>query len=161
MQRLIGHLHTASSETAQLKAGEPLFAQVPVESGTFAIRSPDGSAHVPVIEKTKDRSTIRFERTSQPGFYKLEGAVSKDRSFAVNADRLESDPARLPSAEIEALSKKIGADLVLNADALRDSIASTQFGRELWRPLLLVLLIFLFAEIALQQRFNPRAPARK
>ena len=79
----------------------------------------------------------------------------------MNADRLESDPARLPSAEIESLSKKIGADLVLNADALRDSIASTQFGRELWRPLLLVLLVFLFAEIALQQRFNPRAPARK
>ena len=161
MQRLVGHLHTASSETAPLKAGEPLFAQVPIEAGTFAIRSPDGSAHAPVIEKTKDRSIIRFEKTSQPGFYKLEGAGSKDRSFAVNADRLESNPARLPSAEIESLSKKIGADLVLNADALRDSIASTQFGRELWHPLLLVLLVFLFAEIALQQRFNPRAPARK
>ncbi len=161
MQRLVGHLHAASSETAQLKAGEPLFAQVPIEAGTFAIRSPDGSAHAPVIEKTKDRSIIRFEKTSQPGFYKLEGAGSKDRSFAVNADRLESDPARLPSSEIESLSKKIGADLVVNADALRESIASTQFGRELWRPLLLVLLVFLFAEIALQQRFNPRAPARK
>jgi hypothetical protein len=161
MQRLIGHLHAVSNETAKLKAGEPIFAQVPVETVAPAIRSPDGSAHAPVIEKTKDCWTIRFEKTLQPGFYTLERVGSNARSFAVNADRLESDPARLATAEIESLSKKIGADLVRNMDDLIDSIASTQKGRELWRPLLLVLLVFLFAEIALQQRFNPRASAPK
>lgn len=161
MQRLVGHLYAASSDTGQIKAGEPILAQLAVEVSELTVQSPDGSAHLPAIEKTKDHSTIRFEKTSQPGFYKLEGAGPNNRLFAVNADRLESDPARLGSAEIESLSKKIGADLVVDADALGNSIASTQIGRELWRPILFLLLLFLFAEILLQQRFNPRVPDRK
>jgi hypothetical protein len=161
MQRLVGHLYAASSDTGQIKAGEPILAQLAVEVSELTVQSPDGSAHLPAIEKTKDHSTIRFQKTSQPGFYKLEGAGPNNRLFAVNADRLESDPARLASAEIESLSKKIGADLVVDADALGNSIASTQIGRELWRPLLFLLLLFLFAEILLQQRFNPRVPDRK
>ena len=161
MQRLIGHLATGANVPAQLKVGEAVIAQLTGGSSAIVLRSPEGVSRTPELEKVGDRTLIRFEQTQQPGFYRLSGSASGDQCFAVNADRMESNPTRLGSDEIESLSKSIGATLVSNAGGLSDSLASTHSGREVWNLVLWVILFCLFAEIGLQQRFTPKAARSK
>ena len=161
MQRLIGHLATGANVPAQLKVGEAVLAQLTGGSAAIVLRSPEGVSRTPELEKVGDRTFIRFEQTQQPGFYRLSGSASGDECFAVNADRMESNPTRLGSDEIESLSKSIDATLVSNAGGLSDSLASTHSGREVWNLVLWVILFCLFAEIGLQQRFTPKAARSK
>ena len=161
MQRIIGHLVTGANAPSQLKVGEPFLTQLTGESANIGIQSPDGTSRVPDVEKVGERTLVRFEQTRLPGVYRLSGTDSGDQFFAVNADRMESNPARLGSAEIKSLSKSIGATLVSNAGGLSDSLTATHSGREVWDFILWVILFFLFAEIGLQQRFNPKAASSK
>lgn len=157
MQRLIGHLATGANASSQLKVGEPVLAQLTGGSTNFVLQSPDGATRTPALEKVGDRTLIRFEQTQHPGFYRLSGSASGDQCFAVNADRIESNPTRLGSHDIELLSKSIGATLVSNPGGLSDSLATMHSGREVWDLVLWVILFCLFAEIGLQQRFTPKA----
>jgi hypothetical protein len=59
------------------------------------------------------------------------------------------------------LTESLGATVALNASALSDSLATSSAGREVWEVILCVILVLLFAEIGLQQRFNQRAPSSK
>jgi hypothetical protein len=161
MQRLIGHLSTGLNEPAQLKVGDAVVAQLTGGSTAITLQSSDGTSRTPELEKVGERTLVRFEQTRQPGFYRLSGSASGDQCFAINADRMESPTTRLGSHEIESLSKSIGATLVSNADRLADSLAASHLGREVWNVVLWMILFCLFAEIGLQQRFNPKATRSK
>lgn len=161
MQRIIGHLATGANAPAQLKVGDQILAQLTGGDNAVRVQSPDGSARAAELQIIGERTFVRYDQTQQPGFYRLTGTASADQCFAVNADRMESNPSRLGSDEIESLSKSIGATLASKAGGLSDSLADSNSGREVWDLFLWIVLFFLFAEIGLQQRFTPKAASSK
>jgi hypothetical protein len=161
MQRLIGHLAIGAQASTQLEVGSPILACFTGSNAPSGIQSPDGTLRALAIEKVDGRTHVHFEQTQQPGFYRMTCPDGTSQCFAINADRAESNPARVGSKELESLTESLGATVALNASALSDSLATSSAGREVWEVILCVILVLLFAEIGLQQRFNQRAPSSK
>ncbi|WP_162006786.1 BatA domain-containing protein [Roseimaritima sediminicola] len=93
------------------------------------------------------------------GVYTLAGRVQESAApdqvvyVAAAATAAESQLVRLSDTEIARVADQLGATVspsvqeYLNADSLR------RYGREIWRPLLGLLLVFMLLEVFLQQRF--------
>ena len=71
----------------------------------------------------------------------------------VNAERTESDLTKMTGAEIKALAKTHGLQVVRSAAEFKALDKAQRYGREIWQPILLILLVLLFAELILQQHF--------
>ena len=87
-----------------------------------------------------------------PGLYRQsaeEQAAATPSQFAVQANASESDPTLLSEAELQELSEALGATLVKDSQEYERSASLKANGREIWRWLLIGLLVLLFAEILL------------
>jgi hypothetical protein len=91
-----------------------------------------------------------------PGFYEVGLPDGGVQLFAVNLPREESNPEKLAEAEVAALASGAGATLANDPSALRAATEERTEGREVWRPLLWITLLFLFLEPLIQQRFSQR-----
>jgi hypothetical protein len=155
VQRLCVYLASTVFPPRNLAVGGQIVAFLPAASvGKKAlITGPDGiPAEVPVAKKG-ERGVIEFGPVSTPGLYTLVPPGGAPVHYVVNADRRESDLARLSAAEIAEFAKVHGVPVVRSATEYRDLEQSQRFGRELWKWLLLGLLAFIFLELMLQQRF--------
>jgi hypothetical protein len=88
---------------------------------------------------------------SHPGFYAIDNAiespiyVSAQSPFAESNLTLESQP------DLQALADQFGAQLVSSIEEYEE--LGESMGREIWRWVLSLLLILLFAELLLQRQF--------
>ncbi|HYR57799.1 MAG TPA: hypothetical protein VEO95_04180, partial [Chthoniobacteraceae bacterium] len=81
--------------------------------------------------------------------------------YVVNASRRESDLAKLTDKEIADFAREHGVALVSSGGEFKQLDHTRRFGMEFWRPLLWALLILIFAELWLQQKFGTvRQPTR-
>jgi hypothetical protein len=71
----------------------------------------------------------------------------------VNADRRESDLAKLEPREIADLAKAHDVALVGSAAEYRQLEQKRRFGTELWKSLLWTMFVFMAAEMVLEQLF--------
>ena len=71
----------------------------------------------------------------------------------MNADRRESDLARLNDTEIAEFAKAHSIAVVNSAAEFREQEHRQRFGQELWKPLLFALLALIFLELILQRMF--------
>jgi Aerotolerance regulator N-terminal/von Willebrand factor type A domain len=108
--------------------------------------------------KASTRPTINFPPLRWPGVYRIgspQGSTQPESSpilCAVAVPREESDPNLLSDSQLEQLSKQLGASVVRSADNYRAVQQIRRDGKEIWRPLLILLVVFLFAEILLARR---------
>ncbi|MEM7559924.1 MAG: hypothetical protein AAF394_12460, partial [Planctomycetota bacterium] len=87
-----------------------------------------------------------------PGLYRQsaeEQVAVTPSQFAVQPFSAESDPALLSEAELKELSESLGATLVKDSLEYERGASLRANGREIWRWLLIGLLVLLFAEILL------------
>ncbi|MCX6878171.1 MAG: BatA domain-containing protein [Verrucomicrobia bacterium] len=156
LQRLCVSLASNVYPPRNLRVGEPLVGFLPAATaGTKALLTlPDTSTvEVPVVNQGT-RGVVEYPQTRRPGLYTLLPAAGEAPvHFVVNADRAESDPERLTDAEIHALAKAHGLQLVGSAAEFKALDKVQRYGRELWQWALLVLLGLLFGELLLQQKF--------
>lgn len=112
------------------------------DDGTRQLLTADGSFHAP----------------AEPGVYRLLQGDSVVAAFAVNPATAESDLERLDRRALQA--RLPGWDLHATSDAAawRRAAFRERLGRELWRPLLLALLLVLLVEtvVAAAGRTRPR-----
>jgi hypothetical protein len=71
----------------------------------------------------------------------------------VNTSRTESDLKLLDEKEFADLAKIMQAKAVSSAEQYLQLDKQRRFGREIWKPLLAAVLVLLFLEVLLQQRF--------
>lgn len=92
-----------------------------------------------------------------PGIYRVK---SPDGSFAVNGQVFlaagvpasESDTKLMTQEQLKQLASSIGATTEDSADSFQAMQQVRRDGKEIWRPLVMVLLVFLFGEIFLARR---------
>jgi hypothetical protein len=158
MQRLAVYAGSAMLPPHNVATGAPLTALLPSElaGGQVSVRSPDGAIQTVQVRAGKPFASAEFARTRLPGFYEVGLPDGGVQLFAVNLPREESNPEKLAEAEVAALASGAGATLANDPSALRAATEERTEGREVWRPLLWITLLFLFLEPLIQQRFSQR-----
>jgi hypothetical protein len=155
MQRLVIYLASTVFPPRNLEVSKPLVAFLPGgDAGKKAsLLLPDGTTReVPVVKKG-ERGVVEFARTQQPGLYTLNAPSGTATHFVVNTSRRESDLQELTDAEIADFAKSHRVAVVHSGAEYKQLDRSRRYGSEFWRPLLGLLLVLIFAELFLQQRF--------
>ena len=154
IQRMVTYLASTSLPPRNLMAGAPLIAHYPVENvGRDAtLVDPAGKRHKLAVSKREGKAVVEHRATQRPGTYLLSGPDNQPRHFVVTTSRVESDLTQVPVAEREKIAKAMGADLVSNVDDYRQLDHTRRHGREIWKLLFVLLLLFLFGEMILRQR---------
>lgn len=162
LQRLSIYLASTVFPPRNLDVSKPLVAFLPAADGgkNAALTLPDGTTReVPVLKKAA-RGVVEFGQTQQPGLYTLTAPSGSLTHFVVNTSRRESDLQKLTPAEIADFASTHQVALVRSGAEYKQLDRTRRFGSEFWRPLLGLLLAFLFLELFLQQRFaRVRRPA--
>lgn len=106
-----------------------------------------------------DRLFLRFDRTSDPGFYRIAGADLSEW-FAVNAARAESDLRALDASEAAERLSIPGSNVVPSGRRIERPVLEARYGRELWWQILALALLVAFVELALSRSGRPVLPDR-
>ncbi|MEM8910181.1 MAG: BatA domain-containing protein [Planctomycetota bacterium] len=155
MQQLI--LHLAGSVTpSTLLPGETIQLDMDPDhvwnaGEQWTVTDPSGQRRN--VAKTLGDSTIQFADTFTSGIYQF---AIKDhrRRRAVEAPASESNLARIPTPSIIKMAETMEARLVTSNDELTAAMAADRYGREIWRPLMLALLVIVLMELFWQQRVS-------
>lgn len=156
IQGLTVHLASSINPPRNLAVGQHLLAFAAAEAvGRWAVvTDPAGEAHrVQIAARAGGGGLVDFIGTAQPGLYRLETSAGEMIHYAVAAPAAESDLNLLSDAELDALAKELGATVVDSWQAWRDRDQQRRHGRELWPPLVWLVLALLFGELWLQARF--------
>ena len=165
VQRLCVHLASTVNPPRNLEVGRALISFLPVEAAgkKALLTGPDGtSVEMPVVKKD-ERGVVETVPLYQPGLYTLQPPGGQPIHYVVNADRRESDLARLNDTEIAEFAKVHSVAVVHTAAEFRETEHRQRFGQELWKWALLGLLVLIFLELILQRMFASLrgAPAAK
>ena len=155
VQRLCVHLASTVFPPRNLDVGQELVSFLPVAAAgkKALITGPDGiTVEAPIVKKD-ERGVVEFGPLYLPGLYSLVPPGGDPIHYVVNADRKESDPARLSDAEIAEFAKVHDVPVVRSASEFRDLEHRQRFGHELWKWLLATLLALIFLELFLEHRF--------
>jgi hypothetical protein len=114
-------------------------AEIALAPGTTAIERPDGTR-----DNVSGAAAYRFG--AAPGIYKVLRDDSLVAAFAMNAPAAESDLARLRERDLDELLPGWSLHVTDDAGSWRRAAFRERLGRELWRPMLLALLLVLVVE---------------
>jgi hypothetical protein len=155
VQRLAVYLASTIYPPRNLDVGKPLVAFLPVTDAgkKVALTDPDGSMLEVAVVKKQGRGVVEFGNTQRPGLYTLRLPAGQPLHYVVNAARRESDLQRLTDREIAELAKEHGIAVVHNGAEYRALDRTRRYGREIWKPLLWLLLGVVFLEMVVEQRF--------
>ena len=154
MQRLTTYLATEGSAPAWQLVGSAI--RLPLEKaefGTeFTLRDPTGQTQTLKSAKEGDAVFVQSPPITQPGIYQLQKVgAEKTTLLAFNIDGTESDLKALPPADIQKIAQRYDAAFADTLPAYQALDRTRRHGAELWKPLLILLLGLLFAEVLLQQ----------
>ncbi len=149
LHQSVGYLaNRGGGERGPQIVGGPLEATLPLDSfqGPVTCLDPSGG-RTPVDSSPSDRTArLRSERTSIPGIYRFVDASGKRlAAFAVNLDPKEGDLEVAPR-ELETRVFGRGAQVLAAGQKITRELLEGRYGRELWRPLLIAVLILLAVE---------------
>ena len=155
MQQLCVYLASTVFPPRNLDVGKPIVSFLAAaDAGKKAmLAKPDGTSIEMTIAKKGERGVVEFAKTQQPGLYTLTSPDGAITHYVINASRRESDLAKLTDKEIADFAREHGVALVQNGTDFKQLDHTRRFGMEFWRPLLWTLLVLIFLELFLQQRF--------
>jgi hypothetical protein len=155
VQRLCVYLASTVYPPRNLEVGQQLVSFLPAKSvGRKAmLMGPEGvPQEVPVVKKG-ERGVVEFGPVYNPGLYTLTPMGGPPVHYVFNADRKESDLARLTEGDIAEFAKAHAIPVVRSAAEYKQIEHAQRFGQELWKWALLGLLLFIFLELFLEQMF--------
>ena len=155
VQRLCVYLASNVYPPRNLEVGQQLVSFLPGSAAgkKATLTGPENAAvEIPVVKKG-ERGVVEYGPIFQPGLYTLVPPGLPPIHYVVNADRKESDLARLNDTEIAEFAKVHGVPVVRSSSEYRDIEHAQRFGRELWKWALIGLLALIFLELLLEQKF--------
>ena len=157
-QQMIVYLASKMFPPHNIKTGDHLVAFTSLEDiGKTAILT-DGYEHSTDLEITDANihGMIKFEDTIRPGLYLLTMPSGEIIHFVVNIDEKESNTDLLSGDKIKKIAEEFDAKIIKSAQEYKDLNKKRRFGREVWKALLLLVLIIMFTELILLQYFTRR-----
>lgn len=145
-----------SDAPKNIHCGEALQLWLP-ERGAgekVVLRSTSGLQDEVELLARDGKTLLDYKRTSSPGFFFVFSAGERVATVAANVVREESSGALVETAELVAPGSQDNVKVYEGEGDWQSIFRDRQYGTEIWKPLLAVLLILLFFEMALQQRFG-------
>ncbi len=157
-QRLCVYLASNVYPPRNLDIGQQLLSFLPADAAgkKALLTGPDGIPMEVAVVKKDMRGVVEYGPVFSPGLYTLVPPAGQPIHYAFNADRRESDLARLTEQEVADLAKSHGVPVVRSLDEYRHLEHRNRFGTELWKWFLWALLAFTFLELILQRWFTRR-----
>ena len=158
IQRLTVYLASSVTPPNNLNPGEPLVSLHPQHHIHRNARLVDakGTEHQIKIAGEGRRGRIEFSKTLEPGVYRVTDPDGQIENFAVNLSRQESEPELLAMDKLEELGQSVNAVVINGASDYAKLDRQRRFGTGMWKPILWILLAFLFLEILFQQWITNR-----
>lgn len=173
MQQLITTMASGIAPPRNIATGEPavaLFAPTPAspdanekpvesensepnESITLSVVTPDGSRRTLNTIPQGKKQMARFDGTQRPGVYAMSTGSTQTLHFVAETSRDESNLIVLDEPGLTSLSKSLASTLIKSSAEYIAQDKLRRHGQEIWRYFLAALLIFMFLELVLQQRF--------
>jgi hypothetical protein len=146
----------AMARESAAAAGDP-----PQDGGTYTLELPDGDEVS--LQPSDDQSPrLTWSETGQAGTYRFRRITSAGKSDTeptiastirvIDVPEVESQLRDAPPDQLAAAAERLDATVYTEIDQLRNDDRVRRFGREIWRWLLLALLLFLILELFVQQR---------
>ncbi len=161
MQRIITYLTMQNTPPPSQLCGTVLRVPVsPEQSGaSFTLTNPGNQTFPLKPQATGDKSyLISYAGTQVPGTYELrndaEAKTAIPKRYAFNLDPEEANLAVLTGDKVKEMANRAGAAYAESASAYHQLDRSRRHGTEVWQPLLMLMLVGLFAEVFLQQRIS-------
>jgi hypothetical protein len=155
LQRLTVYLASTIVPPRNLEVGNAIaaFTAAADVDKEATLTKPSGEIEKAKVVKRGTRGLVDFTKTQRPGLYALQLPSGSPIHYVVNADRRESNLAKLTEKEISDLVRVHEVSLVRSAAEYKQVEQKRRFGTELWKWLLWGLLIFVIAEMVLEQIF--------
>lgn len=159
MQEIVAHLSSQVYPPRNVEVGGRLSAFLPAAEadGRAVFTDPDGVAREAPVVRRGNRGVVEFVETARPGLYTMKSPAGSVVHFVVRTPREESDLAAEDEAGIKAIAQDLKATVVRSWDEYRAMDRERRFGRELWRFLLICVLVLMFTELILERWFARRA----
>ena len=160
-QRLVTYLATQNTAPQFQMCGTVL--RLPVEKNkdktVHDIADPLSHLHEATARADQDGNIyVTFSDTHVPGIYEVRaraaGSSEAPRRFAFNLNPAESNLTATPPEKVRQIASRMEAGYAASYDEYARLDRSRRHGTELWQPILILLLLFLFAEVFLQQRIS-------
>lgn len=162
MQQLVTTMATRLTPPRNIRTGESAVALFPKNASSeenetslnLAMTSPDGSRRTVRTSPQGSMLMAGFDATQRPGVYSLSTPDAETIHFVASTSREESDLTMLDESQLKSLADRVGAAVVSSPSEYLEQDRLRREGREIWRYVLAALLIFMFLELVLQQRFS-------
>ncbi|MCR4440387.1 MAG: BatA domain-containing protein [bacterium] len=138
-----------TSQESEVLVGQPIVLRLAPEQvqAQLELATPDGTRLALAPEFRQNGYVVEFTQTWRPGIYSLFAGDSELTRVAVNMDGKESRFQALSAAQFrERYPTAIWVD---EGQDVASSVQEARLGRELWRPLALLALGLMIAEMAL------------
>ena len=127
----------------------------------LTVKTPDGSAYVVKAVKRGSQAVAEFSETREPGTYEMSGEGIGKIKFVALASTRESLLERMSTEEILSAGSEL-SESVDYIDASEDNAlakyleldGNRTFGREMWKYLLIAVMLLIFLEVILQRVFG-------
>jgi Aerotolerance regulator N-terminal/von Willebrand factor type A domain/CARDB len=156
VQRLAVYLASNVYPPRNLEIGQQLISFLPADTAgkKAQLTGPDGvTLDLPVVKKG-ERGVVEHGPVRVPGLYTLVPPGGQPIHYVFNADRRESDLARLSESEVNDLARAHDIPVVRSAADYKALEAKQRYGSEIWKWALLALLVLIFLELILQRIFG-------
>ncbi len=161
MQRLVTYLASQVYPPQNLEPGQTIarFYSKSVAGRRLELMAPGGQRHEVIVEEKSGQGVLEFTATHDPGVYTLTQPDGTKVHFVVQNSGAESDLGLLAEEDAKKIAEKMDAKFVQSIEEFRELDRDRRFGREIWKPLLWVVLIALFGELFYQQWISRRKAA--
>ena len=162
-QQITTYLADQVTPPRNLPAGATFTHYLPEkEAGTkLTVQTPDGSTYVVKAVKRGTQAVAEFSETREPGTYEMSGEGIGKIKFVALASIRESLLERMSREEILSagaeLSQSVDYIDASEKDALSEYLeldGNRTYGREMWKYLLLAVVLLIFLEVILQRVFG-------
>ncbi len=108
------------------------------------------------VRDRRGRGVAEFSATWKPGLYTLTRPDGTEAHFTVNVSRTQSDLEQLDQRQVAELAEMLDARVVRSARTFLDEAEQQRHGRDIWPWFLMAAIVFLIAEMLLQQLLTRR-----
>jgi len=158
MQQLVSFLASKIYPPRNVQVGEEIAAFLALEEvgRKVTLTDPGGEKHEIVVKNSGIHGVAAFEDTRKPGPYLMDVPGQDAIHFVAAVPGEESDVRTLDDVEFRRLGEEMGATTVESWEEYREMSRSRRFGREIWKPLLALVLLLMFCELFAVQLFTRR-----
>jgi hypothetical protein len=155
MQQLVASLASRVAPPQNIATGEPVISVFGGEFGDapLSLTTPAGERRTIQLQDLEGRAVARFVDTQRPGIYTLTGPEAEAIHYVAQSSRDESKLEILEDDDIRDVAEPLLATTVTSAKEYLRRDRNWRHGREVWKFLLALVLLLMFTELFLQQRF--------